>query len=179
MTDASEAIFAGTRKRRQSRLRARRVAGMALLPVIALIYDTCIDQFFAPLAYLKLAFLVTMYMAISFRSEIKALSTGMGIGLMQDLLSSQFIGVFGIAKTLVGYFTAYMCLRFDVDRGAIRFVLVFFFFVFHEVFYWILVRALLGQPKPFNPILMFLEAALNAVAAVPLFLLLDKMKGKE
>lgn len=160
-------------------MRVRRVVGVFALPVLALIYDTCIEQFFPYLGYLKLAFLMTMYFAITFRSELSALALGAGIGLMQDLLASQFIGVFGIAKTLVGYFTAYMCLRFDVDRGAIRFILVFFFFVFHEVFYWILVRALLGQPKLFNPFQMFLEAGLNAIAAVPLFLLLDKMKGKD
>jgi rod shape-determining protein MreD len=76
----------------------------------------------------------------------------------------------------VGYFAASVSQRFDVDNPFIQFVLGFFFFFFHQFFYWVLSRALLGQDIDFNMQQTFIFGLLNAVVAVPLFLLLDKMK---
>ena len=53
--------------------------------------------------------------------------------------------MFGIVKTLVGYFAASMSQRFDVQNPGVRLVLGFFFFFFHQFFYWVLGRALLGE----------------------------------
>jgi rod shape-determining protein MreD len=66
--------------------------------------------------------------------------------------------------------------RFDVENSAIRFVLGFFFFFFHQFFYWVLSRALLGQTLTFDLPQTLVLAILNAVVAVPLFLLLDRLK---
>ena len=49
--------------------------------------------------------------------------------------------MFGIVKTLVGYFAASVSMRFDVDNPLIQFLLGFFFFFFHQFFYWVLARA--------------------------------------
>ena len=59
--------------------------------------------------------------------------------------------MFGIVKTLVGYFAASVSMRFDVDNPLIQFLLGFFFFFFHEFFHWVLARALLAQAIDFNP----------------------------
>ena len=63
-----------------------------------------------------------------------------------------------------------------VDHPAVRIILAYFFFFFHQFFYWVLSRALLGQDIDFNMQQTFIFGLLNAVVAVPLFLLLDKMK---
>ena len=58
--------------------------------------------------------------------------------------------MFGIVKTLVGYFAASVGVRLDVEHPAIRFVLAFFFFFFHQFLYWVMARALLGQQVAFE-----------------------------
>jgi rod shape-determining protein MreD len=84
--------------------------------------------------------------------------------------------MFGIVKTLVGYFAASVSMRFDVDNPFIQFVLSFFFFVFHQFFYWVLARALLGQQLDFLVQQTLLFGVLNAGVALPLFMVLDKIK---
>ena len=57
---------------------------------------------------------------------------GACVGLVQDSLSKHPLGMFGIVKTLVGYFAASVGMRFDVDHGLVRLILAFFFFFFHQ-----------------------------------------------
>ena len=66
---------------------------------------------------------------------------------MQDSLSKNPLGMFGIVKTLVGYFAASVGMRFDVDHTFVRLLLAFFFYLFHQFFYWVLASALLGQQR--------------------------------
>ena len=49
----------------------------------------------------------------------------MSIGLVQDSLSHQPIGMYGIVKTLVGYFAASVSMRFDVQNPVVTFILSF------------------------------------------------------
>jgi rod shape-determining protein MreD len=110
------------------------------------------------------------------RQPIPALLFGSAVGLAQDSLSHNPIGMFGIIKTLVGYFAASVSMRFDVDNPFVQFLLALFFFVFHQFFYWVLLRALLSQQIDFNVQQTLLFGLLNAVVAVPLFALLDKIR---
>jgi rod shape-determining protein MreD len=55
-------------------------------------------------------------------------------------------------------------------------VLSFFFYFFHAFFYWIMRRALLGQTVPFDLQEALVHGALNAVVAIPLFAILDRMR---
>jgi rod shape-determining protein MreD len=100
----------------------------------------------------------------------------MSIGLVQDSLSHQPIGMFGIVKTLVGYFAASVSQRFDVENPIVTFILSFFFYFFHQFFYWVLARALLGEAMIFDPQQTLLFGLLNAAVALPLFHILDKLK---
>jgi rod shape-determining protein MreD len=154
-----------------------RPAAIFLVPLAAILFQVYLPRFFQYLGYLELPLLVTVYFALKHRQPISGLLFGAAIGLCQDSLSYQHpLGMFGIVKTLVGYFAASVSQRFDVDNPFIQFVLGFFFFFFHQFFYWVLSRALLGQDIDFNMQQTFIFGLLNAVVAVPLFLLLDKMK---
>ena len=84
--------------------------------------------------------------------------------------------MFGIVKTLVGYFAASVSVRFDVDNPVVRFMLAFLFFLFHQFCYWVLARALLGQLLDFGLQQNLLLALINAAVGVPLFHVLDKLK---
>ena len=161
--------------RRNRKVRIRSL-GMFLVPLAAVLFQVYLPRFFQYLGYLELPLLVTVYYALMRRQPIPGLLFGSIIGLGQDSLSPHPLGMFGIVKTLVGYFAASVSMRFDVDNPVIQFLLGFFFFFFHQFFYWVLARALLGQNIEFNPQQTFLFGLLNAAVALPLFMLLDRMK---
>ena len=161
---------------RKSRIARLRPAVIVVAPLFAILFQVYIPQLVTFLSFLELPLLVTLYFALMRRSQVAGVLFGAGIGLVQDSLSHQPLGMFGIVKTLVGYFAGSVSLRFDVDNTLVRFVLAFFFFFFHQFFYWVLARALLGQLIDFNPQQTVLFGLLNAAVAVPLFLILDKMR---
>jgi rod shape-determining protein MreD len=174
MSEIGESVLTGTARR--SRLKGLGVITLLAVPLIAILFQVYLPRFFSQLGYLEFPLLITVYYALTRRSPIAGLFFGAGVGLAQDSLSHQPLGMFGIVKTLVGYFAASISMRFDVDNPIIQFVLSFFFFFFHQFFFWVLARALLGQPIEFNVQQTFLFGLVNAVVAVPLFILLDKMK---
>jgi len=174
MTEISDQVLVD-RKTRSAAFRMRPIA-ILLLPFLAVLYKVYVRQFIEQLSYLELPLLVVLYFSLMWRNHLAALFYGASVGLLEDSLASHPIGLFGIAKTLVGYFAASVSLRFDVDHSVIRFILVFFFFIFHSLFYWVMEQALLGLPAPLEPAQTCIVAGLNAAVAVPLFMLFDKMK---
>src|SRR5208337_3034647 len=70
--------------------------------------------------------LLTIFFAVSRRSQVSGLLTGAAIGLLQDCLTHTPFGVFGIAKTLVGYGASSIGIRIDVENPGSRFLLAFF-----------------------------------------------------
>lgn len=154
------------------------VVALAALTLIAIIGKFYLPRLVPNTQWLELPLLLTVYFGLMRRSQTQALLFGAFVGLAEDSLAPDNlpIGMYGITKTLVGYFAASVSLRFNVEHSAIRAILSFFFYLFHEFFYWIMRRALLGQVVPFDPQETLVHGGLNAVIAIPLFLLLDKMK---
>jgi rod shape-determining protein MreD len=176
MTDFStDRLLAGDLTRR-SRIAKFRPAVILSIPLVAVLFQVYVPRLFEYLGFLQLPLLVTVYFALMRRSPVIGVFFGAGVGLVEDSLSHQPLGMFGIVNTLVGYFAASVSQRFDVENAAIRLVLGFFFFVFHQFFYWVLARALLAQQLEFDPMQTFIFGGLNAVVAIPLFHLLDKLK---
>ena len=154
------------------------VVALAALTLVAIIGKFYLPRLIHNTEWLELPLLLTVYFGLMRRSPIASLFFGAFVGLAEDSLSPANIpiGMYGITKTLVGYFAASVSLRFNVETPFIRMVLCFFFYFFHAFFYWIMQRALLGQLVPFDPQTTMVHGALNAVVAVPLFLILDRMK---
>jgi rod shape-determining protein MreD len=175
MTEFSSEHLLTEVPRRNRKVRIKPVA-MVLVPLAAILFQVYLPRFFQYLSYLELPLLVTVYYALMRRQPIPGLIFGALVGLGQDSLSEQPLGMFGIVKTLVGYFAASVSMRFDVDNPLIQFLLGFFFFFFHEFFHWVLARALLAQAIDFNPQETFLFGLLNAAVALPLFMLLDRIR---
>jgi len=138
-----------TRKEAAGRIR---FVWLILIPLLAILSEVYVSRFkwLWFLGYLELPLLITVHFALHRRSPIAAVFYGMSIGLVQDSLSSQPIGMLGIVKTLVGYFAASVSMRFDVDNPVVTFILSFFFYFFHQFFYWVLDRALLGHAVNFD-----------------------------
>ena len=161
---------------RKERVLPARAAWLIIVPLMAILFQVYVPRFVSFLSYLELPLLITVYFALVRRSPIAALFYGASIGLVQDSLSQQPIGMFGIVKTLVGYFAASVSMRFDVENPFVTFILTFFFYFFHQFFYWVLARALLGQALGFDPQQTFIFGLLNAAVSLPLYHILDKMK---
>lgn len=164
----------GTRGRGRPRYRMRPVA-LPLIPVLAILFQVYSPRVFGFLGFLELPLLVTVYFALMRRNQVWGLLIGCGIGLAQDAFSHNPLGVFGMVKTLVGFFAASLSQRVDVENQFIRFLIGFFFYFFHQFTYWVLVSTLLAQRIPFAPGETILFAVLNAAVAVPLFGILDRL----
>jgi len=161
------------RKDRSSMFNVAVIIGISLLAILFRVY---VSRFVPYLQYLELPLLVTVYFSLMWRSPIAGLLFGAAIGLAQDSLSQLPVGMFGIVKTLVGYFAASMSLRVDVGNPLLRLVLAFFFFFFHELLYWVLARALLGQALEFDVVRVLVLGILNAIVAVFLYQFLDRLR---
>jgi rod shape-determining protein MreD len=177
MSDFSAGYTATPRKK--NRIARYKWAVIAGITLAAILFQVYVPRFVTYLGYLELPLLVTVYFSLMRRSPTVGVLQGAGIGLAQDALSANPLGMFGIVKTLVGYFAASVSQRFDVETAGARLVLAFFFFVFHQFFYWVLGRALLSQPITLDLPQTLVMAVLNALVAVPLFHILDKLRVSE
>jgi rod shape-determining protein MreD len=153
---------------------------LVAVPLAAILFQVYVPLFFQVLGFLELPLLVVVYFAIMRRSQISGLMIGAMIGLAQDSLSGPKnpLGMFGIDKTLVGYFAASVGMRFDVEHGFIRLLLCFLFYVFHQFFYWVLARALLSKSLALDLPHTALVGLLNAVVGVALFAFLDRLRER-
>ena len=149
---------------------------MLLVPLAAILFQVYVPLFFQFLGFLEMPLLVVVYFALMRRSQVSGLLVGALVGLAQDSLSKNPLGMLGIVKTLVGYFAASVGVRLDVDHVLIRLPLAFFFFLFHQFFYWVMARALLGQQLAFEAQRTLVLGLLNAVVGVSLFHFLDKLR---
>ena len=77
-----------------------------LVPLLAILVQTLLPRVSPRLLILDLPLLVTIFFAVSRRSPITGALTGAVIGLLQDALTGQPIGVNGISKTVIGYIGA-------------------------------------------------------------------------
>jgi rod shape-determining protein MreD len=174
MSYSSERILLSSQREGQvSRFRAW---VLFAVPLAAILFQVYVPLFFPFLGFLEMPLLVVVYFALMRRSQIHGLLVGAAVGLAQDSLSKNPLGMYGLVNTLVGYFAASVGMRIDVDHGAIRFVLAFFFYLFHQFFYWVLARALLGQQLAFEWQRTLLLGLLNAVVGVALFHFLDRLR---
>lgn len=149
---------------------------MLAIPLAAILFQVYVPLFFQFLGFLEMPLLVVVYFALMRRNQVQGLMLGALVGLAQDSLSKNPLGMFGIAKTLVGYFAASVGVRFDVDNILLRAFLAFFFFVFHQFFYWVIARTLLAQQLSLDIQRTLILGLLNAVVAVFLFHFLDKLR---
>jgi len=104
----------------------------------------------------------------------------MAIGLAQDSLSGPTVplGLYGIAKTVIGYLASSIGARLDTEHPAARFALTALFFVVHQGVIVLTRRILLAQPEPWINMHLVVAALVNALVAVFLFLLLDRLRKR-
>ncbi len=164
---------------RDSRVAQFRGWVLVAIPLGALIFQAYVPLFYQPLAYLEATLLVTIYFAMMRHSPTNGILVGVAMGLAQDALAHNYFGVYGISKTLVGFFAASIGLRIDVSQPFIRLLACYVFFLFHQFLYWLISRALLARQIGFDWHETLVIGALNAVVGVALFHFLDKLKERD
>ena len=142
--------------------------------------QTLADGAGVKLAILDLPLIATVFFAVSRRNPVAGTLTGAAIGLLQDALTNQPIGVNGMAKSVIGYMAASVGSRIDVENTSTRAVLTFGFSLIHSALFYLIERRLLGI-RGFHLLWLheLLRAAINTLVAVPTFLLLDRWKHRE
>jgi rod shape-determining protein MreD len=166
-------LLSNEREGQKSRFRAWVVPIVALSAILFQVY---VPRHIPLLAFLEMPLLITVYFALVRRNQVSGLLIGAAVGLAQDALSQNPLGMFGIIKTLVGYFAASVGVRLDVDHPMIRLLLCFFFYLFHQLMYWVMTRALLGKPMPLDLADAAIKGVLNAIVGVALFMFLDRLR---
>jgi len=148
-----------------------------LVPVLAILLQSFLPRPFPRFAILDLPLIVVLFFAVSRRSPIAGALTGAIIGLLQDALTNQPIGVNGMAKSAIGYTAASIGLQVDVESPLTRIVITFGFSIVNSVLLFLIDHRLLGLPG-FHLLWghELIRACANTVVAIPIFFLLDRTK---
>ena len=151
-----------------------------LVPFALILIQAYLPAIFPRFLILDLPLIATIFFAVSRRSPIAGTFTGAAIGLLQDALTNQPIGVNGLAKALIGYSAASIGFKVDVDSVTTRAVMSFSFFLLQSALLYLIQRRLLDM-HGFQVLWLheLLRAAVNTVVAIPIFLLLDHTKIRE
>jgi len=147
-----------------------------LVPLVALVIQAFVPSRWHGFAVLDLPLLVTIFFAVTRRSQMAGLMTGAIIGLVQDALTHQPIGLYGIAKTVVGYGASSLGVKIDVENPGTRLLVTSAFFLVHQGVYFLVVRNILGVAMEWLWVRTLLAALLNGVTAIVLFAVLDRFK---
>jgi rod shape-determining protein MreD len=154
------------------------VAAAILIPLIALFLQAFLPLRMHFFSIFDLPLLIVIFFAVARRSPVSGLLTGAVIGLLQDSLTHQPIGLNGIANTVVGYGASSLGVKIDVENAATRFLVVLFFYVVHEIVYFVVARGLIGLTLQWSWPHELGAAFANAVLAVALFAVMDRFKQK-
>jgi len=132
-------------------------------------------QFFS---IFDLPLLVALFFSMARRNPLAGLVTGGLIGLAQDALSANYLGLFGIAKTIVGFAASSIGAKIDVENPVSRLLLTSGFYLLHRVVYLGVQRGLVAESVD-GEWLHHLGAALaNGLLAIAVFSMLDRFKRR-
>jgi rod shape-determining protein MreD len=144
--------------------------------ILALVLETFLLAHLRRADVIELPLLITIYFALSRRNASSGLLLGMVIGVAQDSLGHTPIGLYGIAKTVVGFVASSIGARIDVEHPISRFALTFLFFHLHNMVFVLTERILLAQHQPYLTTTLLIASLVNAGLAVVLFPLLDRLR---
>ena len=147
-----------------------------LIPIIALVIQAFVPLKFRSFSIFNLPLLVTIFFAVARRSQVAGMLTGAFIGLGQDALTQQALGLYGIAQTVVGYGASSLGVKIDVENPGTRLLVTSGFYLVHQAVYFLVARNILGVTLEWMWARTLLAALLNGLVAIVLFAVLDRFK---
>ena len=149
------------------------------VPLLALFLQAFVPLRFPRFAvYVDLPLLVTIFFAMARRSPIAGLLTGAFIGLAQDMLGHNPIGIYGIANTIVGYGASSLGVKLDVENAGARFLVTLGFYLIHSAVYFTVARGMVNMTQTWSWLHGLLAGLANAVIGVFLYFILDRFKQR-
>lgn len=151
-----------------------------LIPVVGVVVQVFILSRIPFLGAIDLPFLVTIFFATARRNPVSGCLTGCFIGLLQDVFAgyNHYLGMYGIALTVVGYLASSLGVKIDVENPGSRFLITFFFFGIEEGAYYGVAHGLLRQPLQWSWSHIALSALVNAVIGIFVYRFLDRFKQR-
>ncbi len=151
-----------------------------LVPVTAVLLQSLLPRSFPGLNILDLPLVVTIFFALARRSPVKGTFTGAFIGLFQDGLTAHAFGINGIAKAIIGYIAGSIGFAIDVENLINRIAINFILSLVQSALLFLITRFLLAdQTVRLLPLHELIRAVCNAAIAVPIFLLLDRLRMRD
>jgi rod shape-determining protein MreD len=169
----------GANFRRDLEIRSYPLLVYALAPLVALVLQAWLPRVLRNHVFFDLPLLVTIYFALGRRSPIQGTLMGASMGLFEDALSQHAIGVNGIAKTVAGFLAASVGIRIDVENTTIRMILNFSLSLLASAIYVFTYRVLLGLDLEWSWFTELFKAIGNALLALVLFPLLDRLQVRD
>jgi rod shape-determining protein MreD len=149
-----------------------------LIPLMAVFLQAWLPLRLHFLTIFDLPLLVTISFAIARRSQMAGIFTGALIGVLQDALTHQPIGLYGISKTVVGFGASSLGIKLDVENAGARLLLTLVFYVVHEVVYFTIARGMASLQLEWSWPHELGSAVANAVLGVFLYAVLDRLKQR-
>jgi rod shape-determining protein MreD len=149
-----------------------------LIPLAAVFLQAWLPLRLPFFSIFDLPLLVTIGFATARRSPLAGLFTGSLIGILQDALTHQAIGLYGIALTVVGFGASSLGIKLDVEHAGARFLLTIFFYIVHEVVYFTIARGMVGLRMAWSWPHEFWSGLANALLGVLVFMVLDRVKQR-
>ena len=153
-----------------------KLPALILVPLFALALQAYLPLYWNAARLLDLPLLVVIYFGLVRRSPASTLIGGAVVGMAQDSLSRGPIGLFGAAKTVIGYVTSSISVRLDTEHWGIRFLIIFILYLLQALLLYVLGSVLLGQSVAVAVVESLLAALVNGLGGVLLFLLLDRFR---
>jgi rod shape-determining protein MreD len=169
----------GADSRRDLEIRRYPLMMYTLVPLVALVLQAWLPRVLGRFTWFDLPMVVTVYFALCRRSPIQGTVMGAVMGLFEDALSHQAIGINGIAKTVVGFLAASTGIRIDVEQNTIRLMLIFLLSLLSSAIYLFVFKFLLGMALQWSWVLELLKAIGNSLIALVLFPLLDRLQIRD
>ncbi len=120
--------------------------------------------------------LVTVYFTLVRQNKIFGIALGTGLGLTQDALSHGYVGMFGMAKALVGYLAAFAAIRFNVESLFARSVVTASLILLHNLCMAGLQHALLDSPPAFMALDLASAVLVNVALSLIVFPVLNRFR---
>jgi rod shape-determining protein MreD len=149
------------------------------VPFLALIVQAYVPKYVPGFAvYVDLPLLVTIFFAMARRNPIAGLFTGAVIGLAQDMLGHNLIGIYGIAKTVVGYGASSLGVKLDLENPGARMLVTLGFYLVHSAVYFTVARMLVNMTQQWSWPHGILAGLVNGLIGVLIYGLLDRFKQR-
>ena len=169
----------GAESRRDMEIHRYPLLVYALVLLGSLVLQAWLPRVVGHYDWFDLPLVVIVYFALGRRNPLQGTLMGAAMGLFEDALSQNAIGINGIAKTAVGFLAGSVGIRINVDNHTIRVLLNFALSLLSSALYLFVARFLLGLAVDWNGLTELLRAMGNAVIALVLFPLLDRLQIRD